>query len=216
MPTKTAATVRSTIVGEARFLCPTCGADRTALVFEGRRWLRAGRLPLVPLGRDERRTICATCRVEHPLAALSTLTNAALGKLLVDVHRHLAVMIVATGDPTHRALRTDAVRHIRTVVPTYDQNRLERDLAAIDHLRGPALVEPLAAALAPEGKERLLVDLARVALATHTITADQRWLLGSLGAALGLTDLHVTGIVASVAASAEPPADDPADRRDRT
>lgn len=216
MPAPTTISVRSTIVDETRFLCPSCGADRTALVFEGRRWIRVGWLPVVPLGRDGRRAVCATCRVEHPLDALTTLTNAALAALLPEVRRQLAVMIVATGDRTDRALRTQAVHHIRTVEPTYDQNRLDLDLAETDHLQGPAVVAPLATALALEGKERLLVDLAGLALATHTITAAQRWLLGSLGAALGLTDLHVTGIVASVAASAEPPADDPADHRDRS
>ena len=57
-----------------------------------------------------------------------------------------------------------------------------------------------------------MADMVQVALAAHTITSHQRWLLEAAGRGLGLTPMHVTGIISAVAAAVEPAADDPADR----
>jgi hypothetical protein len=72
-------------------------------------------------------------------------------------------------------------------------------------------VSPLADALEVAGKERLVANMVQVALASHTITPHQRWLLDRVGTSLGLTPMHVTGIISAVAASIEPDAEDAAD-----
>lgn len=197
-------TVRSTTVGATAMFCPTCGGDRAAEVREGRRWLRFGRLALVPLRRSGRHLTCTACGTTHEVDVLDRLTTAELAHRLLTVTHQLTVMTVRAGDPADRDLRRRAVQHIRTVVPAYDQNRLDRELLELDPAQAPALVAPLAAELEVEGKERLVADVVRVALAAHTITPHQRWLIDAAGTALGLTPLHLTGIVSGIAASVEP------------
>ena len=43
-------------------------------------------------------------------------------------------------------------------------------------------------------------------------TEHGRWLLERVGTSLGLTPMHITGIISAVAASVEPITEDPADR----
>lgn len=201
--------MRSTVLAQTELFCPACGGDRAGQVRAGRRWLRVGPLPLVPLASGEPHVWCATCGTEHPLEVLDRLTSSELTALLAQASHQLTVMMVRAGDPADRRLRTGAVHHLRTTIPTYDQNRLDRELPLFDPARAPALVAPLAQELEVEGKERLVVSLVRVALAAHTISAHQRWLIEAVGTTLGLTPLHLTGIVSGVAASVEPPADHP-------
>lgn len=203
MPSTSRITVRSSTVGGVAFWCPTCGGDRAAAIREGRRWLRLGPLPVVPLGRSGRHLTCTGCGADHPMAALERLTTTDLRLLLAELTRELTVLMVRTGDATDRQLRRRAVQHIRTAVPTYDQNQLDADLGEAVPARGAELAAPLRDELEVEGKERLVADLVRVALAANTITPHQRWLIEAVGTSLGLTPLHLTGIVAGIAASVE-------------
>ena len=155
---------------------------------------------------------CTSCDAKHPSEVLAELTSADLAARLVDLTRVLTVLIVRTGDAQDRDLRRRAVQHIRTVLPGYHQNRLDVDMAALDPATVSLHVTPVAAALAVSGKERLVASMAQVALAAHTISSHQRWLLTETGTAFGLTPIHVTGIISATAASIEPNAEDPADR----
>jgi hypothetical protein len=194
------------------FFCPSCGADRVGRVREGRRWLRIGRVPVVPAGFDARHVECASCGDRHAPAVLDVLTTAQLWMSLERAVHVLAVLTVATGDPEDRALRRRAVQQVRTVRPAYDQSQLDHDLATLEPPMAQDAVAELADALEAEGKERLVADLVRVALAGGTVTVEQRWLLQSVATTLGLSALHLTGIITAVAAAVEPPADDVADR----
>ena len=111
-----------------------------------------------------------------------------------------------------RALRRRAVQHVRTAIPAYHQNQLDADLATVDPAAIAGHVAPLADHLAVEGKERIVAGMVQVALAAHTISSHQRWVLDRVGTSLGLTPVHVTGIISAVAAAVEPTAEDPADR----
>jgi PIN domain nuclease of toxin-antitoxin system len=62
------------------------------------------------------------------------------------------------------------------------------------------------------GKERLVASVVHVALAAHTISSHQRWLIDRVGRSLGLSTVHITGIIAAAAAAVEPIAEDPVDR----
>ncbi|WP_426571629.1 hypothetical protein [Aquihabitans sp. McL0605] len=194
------------------FFCPVCGGDRTAIVRQGRRWVRVGPLAVLPWRGSDDRATCCSCRSDHPAAALDVLTSAALALVLTEVRVALTAMTVRTGGATDPALRRRAVQMVRTVRPAYTQNDLDRDMARLDPAEVAALVEPLDDAMVAEGKEALVADMVKVALAAHTITGHQRWLLEAAGQGLGLTPLHVTGIISGVAAAVEPAADDPADR----
>jgi hypothetical protein len=205
-------TARSRTVSVAPFFCPSCGGDRLGQVRSGRAWLRLGPVPLLPGRIVARHVACATCGEHHPVAVLDVLTTAALHGALEDAAYVLTVMTVATGDREDRALRRRAVQHVRTVQPAYDQFSLDRDLASVDPSAAERYVAGLTATLAAEGKERLVADLVRVALAGGTVTVEQRWLFESVATTLGLSALHLTGIISGVAAAVEPPADDVADR----
>ena len=140
------------------------------------------------------------------------LTSEELSGRLTELVRVLTVMLVRAGDAADRDLRRRAVQHIRTVVPAYHQIQLDLDLVVLDPAAAAEHVAPLRDSLAVEGKERLVADLVQVALAAHTITPHQRWLLDTVGDNLGLTAMHITGIISAVAASVEPIADNPLDR----
>lgn len=74
---------------------------------------------------------------------LARVTTATLGILLAEATRVLTVMTVRTGDRADPRLRAAAVRHIRTVLPTYDQAQLDRDLAVVEPADVEAHVVPL-------------------------------------------------------------------------
>lgn len=209
MSARPRATVRAKVITQTQLFCTTCGGDRAGQVRSGHRWLRVGPVALVPLARSGEHVWCSGCGTEHPVSVLERLTTADLATLLAQVDHQLTVMVVRAGDPTDRRLRTGAVQHLRATIPAYDQNRLDRELPHLDPATAPALVAPLATELEMEGKERLVVDLVQVALAAHTISAHQRWLIEAVGTTLGLSPLHLTGIVTGVAASVEPPAEHP-------
>ena len=196
----------------ACIFCPACGGDRLAEVCDGRRRLCLGPLPVLPWSSGEPRVRCTTCRTVLPSSVLDLLTSADLADHLVDLTRILAVATVRTGDPSDRAMRRRAVQLVRTAIPTYHQNRLDADLVAIDPASVAVHVAPLADQLEVAGKERLVANMVQVALAAHTISSHQRWLLERVGTSLGLTPMHITGIISAVAASVEPITEDPADR----
>lgn len=203
-------TVSACSSATAAFFCPVCGGDRLGSVHDGRQRVSVGGRDLVPWRRTDAHVRCTTCASRLPTSTLDVLTSEELAARLVDVTRVLTVLTVAAGGGADRELRRRAVQHVRTVLPTYDQNRLDRDLACVrpaevaDHLVG------LDDALAVWGKERLVVGMVTVALAAHTITDHQRWLIDATGRALGLTPLHVGGIITGVAAAVEPAAADDA------
>ncbi|HWJ61449.1 MAG TPA: hypothetical protein VNS19_05735 [Acidimicrobiales bacterium] len=204
--------IRARVDHATAFFCPDCGGDRVGEVCDGRRRLAVAGLPVLPWTKGDGQVRCTTCATVHPISCLEVLTSEDLAKRLVDLTRILAATTVRAGDPGDRAMRRRAVQHVRTVIPGYHQNRLDADMVALDPAGVAVHVTPLANALEVAGKERLVADMVQVALAAHTITPHQRWLLDRVGTSLGLTPMHVTGIISAVAASAEPSHEDPADR----
>ena len=194
------------------FFCPSCGGDRSGAVCDGRRRVSAGSVAVFPWTRTDGHVRCTACGTRHPTECLSVLTSAELSGRLVDLTRVLTALTVSTGDSHDRDLRRRAVQHVRTVIPGYHQNRLDADIATIEPTAVAAHTSPVADALEVSGKERMVSDMVRVALAAHTITSHQRWLMDTVGISLGLTPMHVTGIISAVAAAVEPIAEDPADR----
>jgi hypothetical protein len=204
--------IRSRVDRGAEMWCPTCGGDRWADVCGGRRRVAVGPIPILPWTRGEAHVRCTTCGTHHPVDALAVMTSSELADRLVELTRALTVTTVRTGDPSDRAMRRRAVQHIRTVIPGYHQNRLDADMVALDPATIALEVEPLADALEVAGKERFIAGMVQVALAAHTISSHQRWLLDRVGQSLGLTPMHVAGIISATVAAVEPSAEDPADR----
>lgn len=204
--------IRARVDRTAPFFCSACGGDRLGEVCDGRRRIAVGPVPVLPWTRSEGHVRCTACNTQHPLGCLDVLTSVEFAERLVDLTRVLTVTTVRAGDPSDREMRRRAVQHVRTVIPDYHQNRLDADMVALDPATIATHVTPLADALELAGKERLVANMVQVALAAHTISSHQRWLLDRAGTSLGLTPTHVAGIISAVASAVEPIAEDPADR----
>lgn len=203
-------TVRFSTTASVVFFCPTCGGDRAGLRRSARRWFTVFWIPVVPLRRMGEVVECHACHTRHHPDVADQPTTAELAEHLTTAVRVLTAMIVRTGPAPHPALRDAAVTHVARSVPGYSPATLDSDAAGID----PALAEqytvPLAHGLEVGGKERLLADLVQICLAADTITADQRRVIDRAGRGLGLTPVHVTGVVTSeVSGRARPSAEPP-------
>lgn len=208
--------IRFRTTGTIAFFCPRCGGDRMGDQRTARRWFTVFWIPVIPLNQVGEVVECTTCHTRYEPDVADQPTTASLSEILGNAVRVLTAMIVRTGDTDNAAMRAAAVTDGRVVTDGYDDATLTSDVAAVEPAMAEQYVGPLAQGLQVAGKERLLGDLVRVALAGGTITPDQRRLIDLTGRGLGLTPAHVTGIVSSVVAArspepqppAEPPTDD--------
>ena len=199
--------IRLSTVASLVLFCPTCGGDRVGARRSARRWFTLFWIPLIPLNRVGEVVECETCHTRYDPAVADQPTTASLAAILDDAVRVLTAMIVRTGRVDSAELRTTAVDHVARVLPAYDDAVLAGDVAALDPALAEQYVAPLADGLEVTGKERLVADLVRVAMADGTVTADQRRVIDLAGRGLGLTPTHVTGIVASAVADRTPDPD---------
>lgn len=192
------------------FFCPRCGGDRQGERRTARRWFTFFWIPIIPLKEVGEVVECTTCRTRFEPAVADQPTTADLQLVLANAVRVLTAMIVRTGDASDPAMRAAAVADVRAVAADYTPDTLASDLAAVDPAQAEQYVGPLAQGIAVAGKERLVADLVRVALAGGTVTSDQRRVIDLIGRGLGLTPAHVTGIVSSVASARSPETPPPA------
>lgn len=201
--------IRLRTIASLLFFCPRCGGDRTGSRRVARRWFTVFWIPVIPLNQVGEVVECETCHTRYDPTVTERPTTADLASALGTAVRVLTAMVVKTGDADNAAMRAAAVADVAATTPGYDDRTLAGDAAAIDPALAEQYVAPLANGLEVAGKERLLADLVRVALAGGTVSPDQRRLLDLTGRGLGLTAAHVTGIVSSVAAASTPPAAEP-------
>lgn len=197
--------VRFTTIASLTFFCPVCGGDRAAARRVARRWFTLFWLPIVPLNKVGTIVECETCHNRFDPVVAHRPTTADLASILANAVRALTAMIVKTAEPSMAGpsdpIRSAAISHVRWSVPTYDLDTLSSDVAAIDPSLAQQYVGPLEEGLETSGKELLLADLVRVALAGGTVTPGQRQVIEQAGRGLGLTPAHVTGVVTSVVAA---------------
>lgn len=191
------------------FFCPRCGGDREGHLRVARRWFTCFFIPVLPLTQVGELVECTTCHTRYEPQVADQPTTALLSEILSNAVRVLAAMVVRTGDSSDARLRAAAIGLTRTVSSDYDDVTLASDVAAVETAAAEQYVAPLAEGLQTAGKERLLGGLVQVALAAGTITPDQRRLIDTVGRAMGLTPVHVTGIVSSVASARSPEPDPP-------
>lgn len=196
--------IRFRTTGTSAFFCPRCGGDRMGARRSARRWFTIFWIPVIPVNQVGEVVECTTCHTRFEPQVADQPTTADLSEVLGNAVRVLTAMVVRTGDHTDGTMRVTAVGEVRAVVADYDDATLASDVAAVDPALAEQYVGPLAEGLQVAGKERLLADLVRVALAGGTVTADQRRVIDLSGRGLGLTPAHVTGIVSSVVAARSP------------
>ena len=189
------------------FHCPTCGGDREGSHQVARRWFTLFWIPIIPLNQVGEVVTCNTCATRYDPEVTEMHTTSAIGEWFAVATRVVAAMLVRTGDADDPVLRQHALVTIRAVVDPYDEQTFANDVVSVDPAYAEQYTAPLNDSIAIEGKERLLADLTRVALAGGTITDDQRRVLDLAGRGLGLTPAHISGVVSSVTRAASPDVD---------
>jgi tellurite resistance protein len=187
------------------FHCPNCGGDRQYKRKVGRRWFTLFFLPVIPLAKVAEVVQCGTCNTRYQPSVLSVPTTGQLAAAQPAAIAAAVSLVLCTGaaaSPAARGRAIDAIRDAGWL------NYADPDLAAELAQPPAAVVQRLAEAgtpLAPEARERVLAEAARVALADGPLTADERQTLGTIGQALTLTAAQFHGVIAMVEQSAPRP-----------
>lgn len=198
---------RAKAVSTGEFFCSHCGADRSYVLQQIRRWFTLFFIPLFPVGKVLGEQVrCATCGSRFAPDVLNTPTSATFSENLRGAMRVASMSMLAAGDPTSSAARAaavDAARH--TGAENYDETWLTQDLAALDASRLGDYLAPLAQGLNPQGKETFVEQVARIGLADGPLSSSEMHVLETLSTSLGISAAHLRGIVVSTTVGPQSP-----------
>ncbi|MBO8184392.1 TerB family tellurite resistance protein [Streptomyces spirodelae] len=180
------------------FFCPGCGGDRRYRRRTGRRRFVVLGLPLIPRGPAGPVVECVACRGHFGAEALDRPTTSRLAGMLREAVHSVALAVLAAGGPDARAARETAAETVRAAgFPGCTEEELTALLAALTaearqqgHGRISLEIElhevlaPLTPHLAVPGRESLLLQGARIALADGVYCAAEREVLATIGRAL--------------------------------
>jgi hypothetical protein len=190
---------RAKTVSTGEFFCSRCGADRSYVLQQIRRWFTLFFIPLFPAGKALGEQVkCSTCGARFQSEVLNTPTSASFSESLRGAMRVASMSMLEAGDETNDAARLAAVDAARTTGDeNYDETWLFKDLAAVDASQLGEYLTPLAQGLNPQGKETFIEQVARVGLADGPLSSSEMHVLETLSAALGISAAHLRGIVVS-------------------
>ncbi|MFB7734736.1 TerB family tellurite resistance protein [Streptomyces sp. NPDC056112] len=201
-----------TPVGDGEFFCPGCGGDRNYQRLSGRRRFTVLGVPLLPRGTAGPVVECAACGGHFGTDVLDHPTTTRFSAMLRDaVHTVALAVLSAGGTGSRTALETAAA----TVRAAGLADCTEEQLAALvealaadtgraygDQPCGAGLaielheaLDPLAPHLAPAGRESILLQAARIALADGPYTPAEHDTLSTVGAALTICTDEVTRLL---------------------
>ncbi|MFF9085336.1 TerB family tellurite resistance protein [Streptomyces sp. NPDC014991] len=200
-----------TPAGDGDFYCPGCGGDRNYQRLTGRRRLTLLGVPVLPRGATGPVVECAACRRHYGTDVLDHPTTRRFSAMLRDAVHTVALAVLAAGGTGSRTALEAAVTAVRAAGftdCTEDQLAALVDALAADTGRffeqpgsTSLTIElhealgPLAPHLAPAGREALLVQAARIALADGPYTPAERDALATVGAALTICADDVTRLL---------------------
>lgn len=202
-------------VGDGEFFCTACGGDRNYRRRTGRRRFVVLGLPVLPRGPVAPVVECSACHAHFGTEALDHPTTTRLSAMLRDAVHTVALAVLAAGGTEARPVRQAAVCAVRAAgYADCDEDQLLDLIAALaaDTGRLPGLrrgadgaldfglgdpstalaielheaLEPLAPHLAPTGRESILLQGARIALADGAYCPAERAVLETVGRALSL------------------------------
>ncbi|MFI9582184.1 TerB family tellurite resistance protein [Streptomyces sp. NPDC052236] len=191
-------------VGDGEFFCSDCGGDRNYRRRTGRRRFTVLGVPLLPRGSAGPVIECAACHTRFSMDALDHPTTSRFSAMLRDAVHTVALAVLVSGGTSSRSVRETAVATVRAAGLddcTEDQLTALIEALAADTGRyvadtgpfGAALaielheaLEPLAPHLAAAGRESILLQGARIALADGPYSPAEREVLTTVGAALQL------------------------------
>ncbi|MFJ7147796.1 TerB family tellurite resistance protein [Streptomyces sp. NPDC100445] len=200
-----------TPAGDGDFYCPGCGGDRNYQRLTGRRRLTVLGVPVLPRGSAGPVVECAACHRHYGPDVLDHPTTRRFSAMLRDAVHTVALAVLAaggTGSRTALEAAATAVRAAGFADCTEDQlaalvEALTLDTGRFFEQPGSAsltielheALDPLAPHLAPAGREALLVQAARIALADGPYTPAERDALATVGAALTICADDVTRLL---------------------
>jgi hypothetical protein len=202
-----------TPVGDGEFFCPGCGGDRNYQRLTGRRRFTLLGVPVLPRGETGPVVECAACRRHFGTDALDHPTTTRFSAMLRDAVHTVALAVLAAGGTCSRTSLEAAASTVRAAGfddCTEDQLGALVEALAADTGRfygescgaGLAIelheaLDPLAPHLAPAGRESILLQGARIALADGPYTPAERDVLSTVGAALTICTDDVTRLLAA-------------------
>ncbi|MCG7525698.1 TerB family tellurite resistance protein [Streptomyces sp. OfavH-34-F] len=194
-------------VGDGEFFCPECGGDRNYRRLTGRRRFAVLGVPLLRRGTTGPVVACAACDRHYEPEALDHPTTTRFSAMLRDAVHTVALGVLAAGGSTSRPVLETAVETVRGAgfeECTAEQLTTVVEVLSADIGHGEAFdpaaeacgaalaielheaLEPLAPHLAPTGRESILLQGARIALADGAYSTAERELLTTVGGALRL------------------------------
>ncbi|MEI7031318.1 TerB family tellurite resistance protein [Streptomyces pratensis] len=194
-------------VGDGTFFCPGCGGDRNYRRLSGRRRLTVLGVPVVRRGEAGCVVECAACHARYATEALDHPTTTRFSAMLREAVHTVTLAVLAAGGTTSRTVLDAAVATVREAGLddcTQEQLYTVVEVLAADTGRdsgadpaaeacGPTLaielhevLAPLAPHLAAAGRESVLLQGARIALADGPYRAAERQVLTTVGSALEL------------------------------
>jgi hypothetical protein len=207
-------------VGDGAFFCPGCGGDRNYRRLTGRRRLTVLGVPLVGRGETEPVVECAACLTHYAPEALDHPTTTRFSAMLREAVHTVTLAVLAAGGTTSRTVLEAAVATVRDAGLddcTQEQLFTVVEVLAADTGRGsgsdPAaeacgptlaielheVLAPLAPHLATAGRESVLLQGARIALADGPYCAAERQVLTTVGSALQLPADDTARLLAAAA-----------------
>ncbi|WP_308355010.1 TerB family tellurite resistance protein [Streptomyces sp. MUM 203J] len=192
-------------VGDGEFFCPGCGGDRNYRRRTGRRRLTLLGVPLLPRGAAGPVIECAGCHEHFGPEALDQPTTARFSAMLRDAVHTVALAVLAAGGTASPSVVRTAVGAVRAA--GYEDCTPDSLTGLIDALAadtgrfvagtegpcGAALaielheaLDPLTPHLAGVGRESILLQGARIALADGAYIPAEREVLTTVGEALRL------------------------------
>ncbi|MGW7210073.1 TerB family tellurite resistance protein [Streptomyces sp. NPDC054837] len=200
-----------TPVGDGEFFCPGCGGDRNYQRLTGRRRFTLLGMPVLPRGETGPVVECAACKRHFGTDVLDHPTTTRFSAMLRDAVHTVALAVLAAGGTCSRAALEAAACTVRAAGfddCTEDQLGALVEALAADTGRvfgepcgaGLAIelheaLDPLAPHLAPAGRESVLLQGARIALADGPYTPAERDALATVGAALTICADDVTRLL---------------------
>lgn len=207
--------------GDGEFFCPGCGGDRNHRRRAGRRRLFVLGVPLLPRGTAGPVVECSSCHARFGVEVLDRPTTTRLSAHLREAVHTVTLAVLVAGGTAARPVREAAVDAVRTAGfadCTEGQLLTLIDALAAGHGRMPSApdpacpasgavlalelreaLEPLAPHLAPAGREQLLLQGARIALADGPYVPAEEETLAAVGRALRISLEDVRRLLAAAA-----------------
>ncbi|MEU5688673.1 TerB family tellurite resistance protein [Streptomyces venezuelae] len=200
-------------VGDGEFFCPACGGDRNYQRLTGRRRFVLLGVPVLPRGTRGPVIQCAACQDLFDPDVLDHPTTTRLSAMLRDAVHTIVLAVLSTGGTGSRPVLETAVCALQGA--GHEDCTEDRLVALVDALAtdagraaepdcAPGLaielheaLGPLAPHLAPAGRDALLLQGARIALADGPYTPAERDVLSTAGCALTICSEDVTRLLAT-------------------